>query len=303
MIALVEAVGSLAWGTLLPYLRAIATRVIGLDISPLAYGLYLVDRGYLVPRYSDPDCMDALLDICRRERVELVLPTLHEGLQEWAARRDELAREGIRVLISPPETIALCHDKWETYRFFTNHQIPTPRTSLQHEHDLIKPRVGRGGGGIRRVTPGAPVDMAGHVSQEFIEGQEFSVDALCDLGGRVLYVVPRKRLAVESGLSVQGQVVRDEEIETYVRRILSATPFVGPVDIQCFRTTAGVFFTEINPRIAGGLSLSMAATENWFEVLGKLFRGEKVIPKPVRYDLVMMRYYSDYIVPNDGLLK
>jgi carbamoyl-phosphate synthase large subunit len=303
MNVLVEAVGSPAWATLLPSLRAVATRVVACDIDPLAAGLYLVDRGYLVPRYSDPGCMDALIELCRRERIDWVLPTIHEGLPHWATRRDELAAAGIRVVLSPPETIAICHDKWESYRFFTAHHIPTPRTSLQHDYELIKPRIGRGGSGQRRIPPGQSVDMAGCIAQELLDGQEFSIDALCDFDGRVLYVVPRQRLAVESGLSVRGRVVRDDEIEHYVRAILGAARFVGPIDIQCFRTAAGVRFTEINPRIAGGLSLAMAATENWFEVLVRLSRNEPVQPKPIKYGLVMLRYYADCIVAPEALLQ
>lgn len=303
MNVLVEAVGSPVWGTLLPYVRAIADRIVGLDIDPLASGLYLVDRGYLVPRYSEPGCFGKLLDICRKEEIGIVFPSINEGLLEWARRREELAKQGIQVVISPAETIAICQDKWETYCFFLANGIPTPRSSLQHQFELIKPRVGRGGGGIRRIRPGEPVDMGGCLSQEFVSGQEFSVDALCDLEGRPVYVVPRKRLAVESGLSVKGLVVHDEAIEEYVRKILASIRFTGPVDIQCFRAAEGVFFTEINPRIAGGLSLSMSATENWLEVLLRMFRGASVEPKPVKYGLLMIRYFADCIIHEDDLLR
>jgi len=303
MNVLVEAVGSHVLGTLLPYLRSVANNIVGLDIDPLAAGLYMVDHGYLVPRYSEPGCFDTLVEICRREEVELVFPSINEGLQEWANRRQALAKQGITVLISPPKTIAICQDKWETYRFFVANNIPTPRTSLQHEYELIKPRIGRGGSGIRRVQSGQPVNMEGSISQEFVEGQEFSVDALCDLDGNVIYIVPRKRLAVESGLSVKGQVIRDDVIEQYIRQILKSAKFVGPVDIQCFRTSEGaLFFIEINPRIAGGLSLSMAATENWFELVVKMLNGESVRPKPVKYGLLMLRYFSDCILHEHDLL-
>ncbi|HVN88003.1 MAG TPA: ATP-grasp domain-containing protein [Candidatus Binatia bacterium] len=303
MNVLVEAVGSPAWATLVPYLRAVATRIVALDVDRLAAGLYLADHGYIVPRYSEPGCMDVLVDICRRERIDWVLPTIHEGLGKWAARREALAAEGIRLVISPPETIAFCEDKWETYRFFTAHGIPTARTSLEHEYELIKPRVGRGGAGHRRVPPGEWVDMTDCIAQEVLEGREFSVDALCDLEGTPLYIVPRERLAVESGLSVRGRVACDEEIEAHVRRILSAARFIGPVDVQCFRTVAGLRFTEINPRLAGGVSLAMAATENWFVVLEKLFRGETVQPRSVRNGLLMLRHYTDCIVEPEAVLQ
>lgn len=302
MKVLIEAVGSPVWGTLLPYLRRVADKIVGLDIDPLAYGLYMVDRGYLVPRYSEPGCLHTILQICHSEKVELVFPSINEGLLKWSELREDLAKHGITVLISPPETVAICQDKWETYRFFVANHIPTPRTSLEHEYELIKPRIGRGGSGIRKVHPGEPVDMQGCISQEIVTGEEFSVDALCDLDGNIIYIVPRKRLVVESGLSVKGQVVHDPLIEQYVRQILMSARFVGPVHIQCFRTSHGISFTEINPRIAGGLSLSMAATENWFEVLINMLNGESVQPKPVKYGLVMMRYLSDCIIHESDVL-
>jgi carbamoyl-phosphate synthase large subunit len=301
-VILTEGVGSPAWATFLPFFRAAAARVVALDIDPQAAGLYLADTGLLVPRYADPDCFEALARICRDHRVTLAFPSIHEGLLGWSERREEFARNGTFVAISPPETIAICEDKWRTYEFFRSCNVPTPRTSLRAEHELLKPRVGRGGAGIRRLAPGEAPAMDGHVTQEFLRGQEYSVDAFCDLSGTPLYIVPRPRLAVESGLSVRGKVVRHPEIESLARRALAATPFTGPVNLQCFDTPDGVFFTEINPRIAGGMSLSMAATENWFAALARLLAGETVTPGPVAHGLTMMRHYTDCFRPEGELL-
>lgn len=302
MNILIEAAGSKVWGTLLPYLRTVSSKIVGLDIDAFSCGLYMVNQGYVVPRYDEVGCFEKILKICRNEKIELVLPSINEGLLEWAKQRVSLQREGIKVLISPPESIAICQDKWETYQFFSDNKIPTPPTSLRHEYDLVKPRIGRGGAGIQRISPTKKINMEGYISQQFINGEEFSVDALCDFDGNVVYVVPRKRLAVESGLSVKGQVVNDSEIEMYVRKILSLTPFIGPIDIQCFKVDSDIFFTEINPRIAGGLSLSMAATENWFEALVAMDKGVSINPVKVNYGLLTMRYLSDCIIHERDLL-
>lgn len=299
---LTEGVGSPAWATFLPFFRGAGASVVALDIDPQASGLYLADTGLLVPRYSDPACFEALARICREQRITLVLPSIHEGLLGWARRRDEFARDGVFVAISPSETIALCEDKWRTYEFFRDCGVPTPGTSLGPDFALLKPRVGRGGAGIRHLAPGEQPAMAGCLTQEFLVGQEYSVDALCDLDGQPLYVVPRQRVAVESGLSVRGRVVEHPVIAAHVRTLLAAARFVGPVNVQCFDTANGVFFTEINPRIAGGMSLSMAATENWFAVLLRLLAAEEVTPGPVAYGLTMMRHYTDCFRPASELL-
>ena len=307
MNVLIEAVGSPIWGSLFPYLRSASRWIIGLEVDSLAYGLYVVDRGYIVPRYSEPECFETVVGICRHEGVDVVFPSINEGLLTWAKSREFLGSEGIRVIISPYRTIDLCVDKWKTYKFFVSEKIPTPRTSLEPKYDLVKPRVGRGGVGVRRQTTLSrivePADMEGYISQEYIDGQEFSIDVLCDLDGNPVYIVPRKRILVESGKSVKGEVVRDDEIRYYVTRILNATQFVGPIDIQCIRSSNGLFFTEINPRIAGGLSLSMAATDNWFGLIQRMLKGEEIRPKSVQYGLVMLRFYSDLIIHKSELIK
>jgi carbamoyl-phosphate synthase large subunit len=302
MRALIEAVGSPIWGPLLPTLREAAEFIVGTDVDPLAWGLYRLDQGALVPSYGRPEVWDQLLSLCARWRIDTVFPSLNEGLSGWAQRKAELGRMGISVVISDPETIRLFTDKWETFQFFRDHGIPTPRTSLAQDYPLLKPRNGRGGTGIRLLGPGETVAMDAMVTQELLSGQEYSIDALCDPAGRPLCVVIRERLQVESGLSVRGRVVADPELEAMVRRILAAVPVWGPVNLQCFRTRSGIQFTEVNPRLAGGLSLSMAATGNWFQWIATMLRGGDPGPQAVRSGLVMLRTFQDVIVPEQDLL-
>ena len=302
MRVLIEAVGSPVWGPLLPSLHSVASHIVGVDINPLSAGLYRVDRGCLVPKYHDPACWPRLEQLLAEEAIDWVIPSINEGLTGWAARHASLAKKGITLLLSPASTVEIFSDKWRTYEFFTAHGIPTPQTSLRHEFELIKPRLGRGSAGIRREAP-TGADLHDDVSQEVLEGREFSVDALCDSHGRVLYVVPRERLHVVSGLSMTSQVFRDEAVERHVRHILKSIAFYGPVNIQGFRTSTGVKFTEINPRLAGGLSLSMAATENWFALLLRLHEGAAFAPQPLKDRLTMMRQFCDVIVPAEQLLS
>ena len=261
------------WGPLLPYLKETGAYTIGLDIDPLAWGLYDVDEGILVPKYDHPDVWNQLLDICKQREIDWVLPSINEGLIGWAEHREELAQLGCNLIQSPLTTVKTFSDKWETYQYFLEHYIPTPATSLEADYDLLKPRSGRGAAGIRRIKQGETVDMTGYVSQECLEGQEYSIDTLVDTDGEPLCVVIRERVVVESGLSIKGRVIKDDEIEAFVRKIVGATPCFGPIDIQCFRTAEGIKFIEVNPRIAGGLSLSIAATTNWFKVIEEMLGG------------------------------
>jgi carbamoyl-phosphate synthase large subunit len=302
---LIECVGSAVWGSLLPHLRQATRRLVGGDADPLAFGLYEVDHGFLLTQDGLDDYMARSIEVCRAQGVEIVIPSFGPALVAWAGLRERLAAEGIQVCISPPEVVALCLDKWRVHGFLQAQGIPTPRTSLRHEFELVKPRQGEGGRDVFRARPGGSVrvDMDGYVSQEFLGGDEYSVDALCDLTGKPVYIVSRQRCRVGDGRSVVGKVIDDEEIVGFTRRILAAARFVGPVNVQCFRTDAGLRFTDLNPRISGGLSLSFAATENWFRLLPRLLRGEAIRPRRTVTGLVMMRHLADTIVDEARLIE
>jgi carbamoyl-phosphate synthase large subunit len=281
---LVEAVGSPAWPTLLPALREVAGRIVALEVDPTAVGAALVDRCLRVPPYRSLSGPELFLDLCRREGVDVVLPSIHEGLPFWSQHRARFEACGSAVPLSPPETLAITADKWETYQFFRSRGIPTPATSLAHDFELIKPRVGRGGAGIRIEAPSGRALPEGVLSQQL----------LCARDGSVVALVQRERLAIESGLAIKARVLREPRVEREARRLLAELHCFGIVNLQCFLAEDGsVRFTEVNPRIPGGLSLSLAATQNWFALLLELLRGDAVEPLPAPRELWMLRHWSD----------
>jgi carbamoylphosphate synthase large subunit len=90
-------------------------RLIGTDMSAQAIGRHLCDDFHQVPRGSDPDFVDSVLDIARREGASAVLPQSSFDLPGLAAARDRFAAEGIAVLVASPEAVARSNDKAESY--------------------------------------------------------------------------------------------------------------------------------------------------------------------------------------------
>jgi carbamoylphosphate synthase large subunit len=88
-------------------------RVVGTDMSPQAVGRHFCDRFYVVPPGSDPGFPDAVLDIVRRENVDVVLPQSSFDLLALAETRERFM--GTTVMVSPPEAIRAANDKAEAY--------------------------------------------------------------------------------------------------------------------------------------------------------------------------------------------
>ena len=226
-------------------------------------------------------------------KIDIVIPSLDETLLGWAQRKEELASRNIHVICSPTSTIEIFVDKWLTYEFFLKNNIPTPNTSQSQEFSLLKPRFGRGGKGVGIVSHN--VSMEGLISQQFVNGVEYTIDVFCDLHGVPIYIIPRKRLKIEGGKSTSGVVDMNQEIIEWVREICSKIRFTGPINIQCIRDVTGqIFFIEINPRIAGGMALGFAASENWIPlIVANLVHKMDIVPVKVMNEMKMMRYYAE----------
>ncbi|MGF1606931.1 MAG: ATP-grasp domain-containing protein [Rhodothalassiaceae bacterium] len=291
-----EASGSLVSGYLIKAVQAAGHIAVGSDITEWNHGAALCDRYLQVKPASDPDLWDDLFAQLHQEQIALVIPSLDETLAGWAEKAVELRERGHYVAISPAETIAICMDKWRTYEFFRSTGVPCPASSLAQDYRLVKPRMGRGGKGLQ-ITD-SRVDMAGMLSQEIVSGTEYTIDCLFDRDGQPVYTIPRRRIGVRDGKSTQGVVEHQPLIDQWVRHIARALHFVGPVNLQCFLNGCGdIWFIEINPRIAGGMALGMAASENWVPlIIANLMDGQAITPKPVRYGTRMARYYAECFI-------
>jgi carbamoyl-phosphate synthase large subunit len=286
-------------------------RVVAVDSDPLSCGFAFADRHYVVPRVQSVGFVEAMIEICRRERVDLLLPDLDEELGLLSEARERFRSVGTRVVVSSSEALAECRDKFRTFQFFRKHGIRTPETWLAENVDarpslrfpvMVKPRSGRGSQGVFKAD--GPEELAGvlrrvpnAVVQEFVDGVEYTIDTMSDLSGRFLYCSIRQRLATESGISVKGRTVVDAGLAGMAKRIAEALPLVGPGCVQGIEDQGGVKFKEINPRLGGGAALSMAAGAPMLSDLIRLARGEPATgPVTYRDDLLMLRFWQEVFI-------
>ena len=295
MRILTEASGSLVAGYLIRAIKEAGHYAVGSDINNRNAGFCLADDFIIMPGHDDPDLWSFLFRKLPENEIDIVIPSFDETLLGWAERQNDFKRQGIFVCISPAETVKIFQDKWKTHLFFKSIGIPAPATSLKKDYPLVKPRRGRGSEGVRIIS--GDVSMEGMISQEVVGGVEYTIDAFFGNDGRPIYVIPRKRIGVQQGKSTGGIVCRHPEIENYILKIAGAVRFLGPINFQCFVNDDGVQFIEINPRVAGGMALGFAASENWVRlIVENLVQGKVIEPKPVVNGLQMVRYYAECFI-------
>lgn len=298
MNILIEATGSLTSGYLIKNIQTAGHKAVGSDISEFNHGKVLCDDFILMPKVSDPNLWEKKEKLLLRHKIDIVIPSLDETLLEWSKRVDYFRELGIHVILSNQKTIEIFQDKWLTYLFFEENKIRTPKTSLNADYDLIKPRLGRGGSGIF-LKENLEFSMEGMISQEKINGIEYTVDVFYCKDGNPIYIVPRKRVDVKDGKSTKGVVVKNDKIDDLIKIISKRIKFTGPVNFQLFETNnEELIMIEVNPRIAGGMALGFEATENWIPLIVENILNGKTINdiKPINYGLKMVRYYAECFI-------
>lgn len=97
---------------------------------------------------------------------------------------------------------------------------------------------------------------------EYLPGEEYSVDCLADKGTTEL-VIPRLRKKMINGISVQGEINKDDLIIDYCKKIIKAIGLHGNIGIQVKYAQDGQpMLLEINPRVQGSIVAGLGAGVN-----------------------------------------
>jgi carbamoyl-phosphate synthase large subunit len=287
------------------------------DIDPYAAGLYLVepDQRMILPRGDDPRFADLLLACCERESVDVVVPTVDSELIPLAARRSQFEQAGIRLVLAPLSTLEVCLDKWALHACCRD-QVRVPETVLIDDAfnatsvplpAIVKPRVGSGSRGIHRVDH---VEDFNHLErdgsllvQELLPGAEYSLDVLATGEGRIIAVVPRERLKIDSGIAVTSRTRHDERLERIGREVAELIGLTGVANVQVKGDVHGEpALLEVNPRFPGTMALTIASGPDmaWLcvsEALGEAM-PRQVLPFA---DIAMVRFFQERFLSYDEI--
>ena len=249
--------------------------MVATDVDPTAPGLYLADRGYLVPPGDSEAFLPRMRELCALEEVVAIVPLVDEEL----ARVAELIEDGVQVLLPRPDFVATCLDKYALMRRLEEAGIGVPRTwsaaewptdAADHSPDglVLKPRSGRGSRGV--VFVDSARDMARVVSesgyaaeelivQERVTGPEYTVSVVVWRDGEVQAVVP-KEVVLKQGVTKYAVSRRETEVIRTCRAIQAALRADGPFNVQlCLDAKGHPRVFEINPRFSSTAALTVAA--------------------------------------------
>ncbi len=282
------------------------------DAEPAFAAACVADRVHRVPRIETDDYVPTLLDIARRQRIDLLVPLLDIELVALSEARERFAKQGCGVIISSPDVVRTCRDKLLTYEFLTRHQIDTPQTWTPeqilhrngHEYPyFLKPRYGSASKGnwvlrnqddLEAFVPRVP----DAIIQEFVPGVEHTLDVYTGYDGAPRCVVPRERIEVRGGEVTKARTVKHAGImETGVRVAQALGDCMGLITIQLILTPQGrIRVIEINPRFGGGVPLAIHAGADFprWLLMEWLGRRPRIRLDHFRKNVLMLRYHQSF---------
>lgn len=131
---------------------------------------------------------------------------------------------------------------------------------------------------------------------EYLPGNEYSVDLLVD-HGRPLYTIPRKRETISAGITIKGEIVKENDVINYCNEIVQSLKLHGNIGIQVKRDGNNTpFILEINPRIQGSIVHCTGAGVNLPYYAVKLALQEDVPFVSIGWNCRMLRYWKEVFI-------
>ena len=278
-----------------------------------------MEKVFNLPYQIDDNYAKKILEICKKEKIDIVIPLIDPELNFFARKRKYFFDIGTFIMISSPQVIDICMNKWKTYRFFKKNNILCPKTWIGSNFNrgefiepvIIKPCKGSASKNIficktfKELLRFEELFNDDYIVQEFIDGYEVTVDVFAIENGECVEAVQRRRLKVRGGEVERGVTQKDSNIFNIVKKVVRYLKPSGVINIQFIIDIKNnsYYITEINPRFGGGYPLAHTAGVNFPLLLYKLAKGDKIMPNLGNYrdKLYMLRY--DKAVYTNSLLK
>ncbi len=275
--------------------------------------LEVADKAVITPLIYDESYIEFVMNYCLLNNISVVIPLFDIDLPILSGAKNDFEKKGIKILVSDLHVTQICNDKWETYKFLSNHGFFIPQTFLSLRDCLdsislgkisfpvmIKPRWGMGSIGInvaenrreleilyKKTTKeinksylkyeSAAAVKAAIVIQEKLFGQEYGLDIINDLNKNYIVTLVKRKLAMRSGETDSAITEYNPTLMNVGEKISKRLGHVLNLDVDCICLGDNKpYVIELNCRFGGHYPFSHIAGVNLPKAIVKWIAGEVV---------------------------
>ncbi|MCL6294928.1 ATP-grasp domain-containing protein [Jejuia spongiicola] len=284
------------------------------DYSPnLSAAAQVADNAFKICKIEDDCYIDSLYNLCVKNDVKLIVPTLDTELLKLAESKERFLAVNIQIVISSEKLIKRSLNKLKTHELFEELGIVTAKVYSKNNFELpmfIKPINGSSSNNNHIIKSKNEISkfLLDDKSLTFFEYLDHDVydEYTCDLYysklGTLKCVIPRKRIEIRAGEVSKGVTIKNEVKSLINEKLASLEGARGCITLQLFlhKESKEIKGIEINPRFGGGFPLSYLAGGNY----PKWIIQEYLFNKEISYfddweeNLLMLRYDSEILIKN-----
>ncbi|MBR4177821.1 MAG: ATP-grasp domain-containing protein [Bacilli bacterium] len=270
---------------------------------------YYADKFSVLPPIEDENFVDTFIKFVKKENIKYIFLWNNKDFYIFHKMRKKLKDLNIKILLPNKEQIDACFNKVKTNEFCKTYNIPTPKTyyNLKDFYNsdcgypvIVKPYNGAGNLNIFKADNKEELEIfykkvPNAIIQEFIEGEQYTIDAFFDEITRV--VVPRKRVKVRDAEVVEASICLDKKLIEIGEKVADSLKVLGPINIQVILKNNIPYVIDMHCRFGGGTDLSIEAGVPIDKWIVNLLIGKKNDYKyKINDKLFMTRYLkSDFI--------
>lgn len=306
-------------------------RIIATDMQLSAPALQVADVKLQVPAVYDPKYVDTTLGICRQYKVDALVSLNDLELPILAENKARFEADGVTVIVSSPQVIDICFDKYKTAQWIESIGLKSPKSYVRLDEVkqalakgevafplFMKPRWGSGSIGLESIEDMEKLEMYYHLLmkkikksilatasvgdeyiliQEKLTGDEFGLDVMNDLKGNNVAVSVKKKLAMRAGETDKAVTVDLPVVREMGRLVGEKLHHIGNLDMDIMQRANGDYCVlELNPRFGGGFPFSYEAGVNFPRAIIEWLKGNAVNPSILQPEYGKMFAKNDYLV-------
>lgn len=264
-----------------------------LDVS----GLIPADIKVQTPLIFSKDYIPFLLEYCKRNEIKALIPLFDLDLPKLSKHKKEFREIGVQVIVSDPDVVEICRDKWKLHHFLKQHKFSVKQAFVkksdvyqsikkgESEFPLfLKPRRGMGSIGVHQVNNSDELDTSYDIIlkkisetylkyesaiedapiliQEACEGDEYNLDVINDLGKNYRTTIVKKKIRMRCGETECAVTVNHGMLQQLGELVGNTLKHIGNLDIDLIIENGKPYIIDMNARFGGGYPFSHLAGAN-----------------------------------------
>lgn len=292
-------------------------RIVGLDGEILAAGIYAVPVGYRIPYAHDPQYIDTLLKICKKEDCKLLFPGLDAELAILSLHKKQFEKIGTTVVVSSPEVIEISDNKLLTQNFLAKCGLPVIHTlelssflkSKTHSSVnfplILKPKIGGARSkdvfllkkreDLTTLLKLKKINPNNFIVQEYIEGDEYTCGTV-NINDVYHGAIIMRRI-LRDGDTYKCFSVKNEIIEKAVATVMTSLKPFGACNVQLRLRNNVPYIFEINARCSGTTAARALAGFNEPKMIAD-YLLHNLSPTYHIKEISILRYWKELVVEN-----